>query len=777
MGISLLFLVLLALLVASYAFASRLTAADEVAGSSFSLSVLTLQIFFACLISVGLILGVTGALVAGIALPAIGAVGAILWFAGRRQLPHLKNWTKQPTQSRFTRILTAALAALIVWRGCRAIVSPEYAYDALTYHLFFPARWIQDGFVSIIPTWFSDPAPAYAPCATEVFYALLMMPLQSDILARGGQFWFWVLLIATFGGLLEALRVGPKTRFAGCIAVALIPTLGEQAITAMVDIALAAHLLAVVLFALRFARQRLIADAIGLALSIGLAVGTKFLALAYLLPLAPLLLWSISRRNPGRLVPPGAESRFRKAALGAGMICAIWIGAFWYARNCALTGNPVYPLDVKVGNTTVFPGAYGRAQMENSTFNIRRRGGLSTFIAAAVEALPGNREASSTSELHSAHGVVAFVPIALIACLFLAASTTSLVRRPIDAGILLCCLGALGMLAIFWWMVPFQEPRFLWTPLLLMFALGLGISTSAPRFAAVVACVAAGVWALAAIPSESFLLLAPFAWYWLAVAIIVGLVAVTFGHRPGTIAGVVMLGMVSLIAHRHLRFHDPIRERTYAHPRWAGAGELWSWFDRNPGPWRIAYVGNNTPYFLLGPKFSNHVEYVSARSPMIYRYDEAAADTGWLALGPANTSEAATDRRVMNPEAWLRNLIARDIGYIAVFPLFRGSLVTYRHDANGYTVERDWLEILTKSFIEEDRPALVQMTSKSSRSQLYAICGDLLEKALPPLPNVTQEETDAIHRRDLDGTPPGHSIRFYPHAAGVIEADRLRSLK
>ena len=78
-----------------------------------------------------------------------------------------------------------------------------------------------------------------------------------------------------------------------------------------------------------------------------------------------------------------AQSRlFAKTALGA-------VATGWYGRNAALTGNPVYPMEVRLGSTKLCDGAYGRAQMENSSFNLRRREGWIGLRTAAGRAMLG----------------------------------------------------------------------------------------------------------------------------------------------------------------------------------------------------------------------------------------------------------------------------------------------------------------------------------------------------------------------------------------------------
>jgi hypothetical protein len=47
--------------------------------------------------------------------------------------------------------------------------SPLTLYDSLSYHLVFPARWLQESALSIVQTPFSDPAQAYQPATASCF--------------------------------------------------------------------------------------------------------------------------------------------------------------------------------------------------------------------------------------------------------------------------------------------------------------------------------------------------------------------------------------------------------------------------------------------------------------------------------------------------------------------------------------------------------------------------------------------------------------------------------
>ncbi|HVP11474.1 MAG TPA: hypothetical protein VMV94_09845, partial [Phycisphaerae bacterium] len=332
--------------------------------------VLTGQVYLISLMALGLVLGNLGSLNRPMALIWAGVLGlAMMWHGRAFAVPPCDRIGSSLLENGVRSIfLTSPAFACLC-----AMIEPIYSYDTLTYHLFFPARWVQDGAISIVPTWFGDPAPAYAPSATEVYYTWLMLPLGGDLLARCGQFPFWLLLICAVYAMACELRLRPVARACVALIVGAIPAVLAQAFTAMADLALAAHLVALALFSLRLERRRTIADLIGLALSACLLLGTKFIAVAYLVGVLPVVAWAVwqaCRLGLRRLATPTPN---RRLVVVAFLLAGLWSGGFWYARNWIKTGNPIYPLGVKVGGREIFAGAYGREQMENSAFDVHRR--------------------------------------------------------------------------------------------------------------------------------------------------------------------------------------------------------------------------------------------------------------------------------------------------------------------------------------------------------------------------------------------------------------------
>ena len=139
-------------------------------------------------------------------------------------------------------MIVLPLLAFIVAVGL--VQSPLTLYDSLSYHLVFPARWLQEHRLSIVPTPFSDPAQAYQPANGELFFLWLMLPFHGDLLARIGQLPFLLLGAASLYAI--ARRCGARAGHAAYAPLffVLARPVVEQAVGADVDLVCAASFLA-----------------------------------------------------------------------------------------------------------------------------------------------------------------------------------------------------------------------------------------------------------------------------------------------------------------------------------------------------------------------------------------------------------------------------------------------------------------------------------------------------------------------------------------------------
>lgn len=720
-----------------------------------------------------LTLGVAQVLTRGFAFAALGGLGLLLtvWVESRRNhdITQLRpsgkaDWIACPL------ILIGVLAAT------HALLNPQYDFDMLYYHLFVPAQWAQAGRILIVPIGFGEFAPSYYPYATELYYLSLLIPMGTDHLARGGQILFYVELVAAAVALGREMRMRPAARIAAAGCVALTPALAWQAGTANVDLAFTAHLVAVVLFSIRLARRPIVADGAGLILAIGLAIGTKMLALPFLLALLPL--WGRAVISTVQRVRRHDRIRSSEwAALSAAVIGSASVGGYWYARNWLVTGNPLYPLKISMGGVSLFDGVFDRAAMLNSAFNQSRFGweGLQAVLNELLRmpswfAAPSYWDASGTSTLGAW-----LILVAIVAATILSLSYSRFRVRFALPGL---SLSILAMLALFWWSVPYQVPRFLWPPLALAIIAFFATMSRLPIAAArAVLGLFAGTWL--ALSMGEFL---PTFVTRIGLVVAAGGILLFWLHsRLMKFRQVVVLGagVVGIwLAMWHV-FHagDPVRQANHRHTRWRTFGDTWTRIDGLADEHTIAYAGHNIPYFLMGPQLRNRVVYVQAGGEPGWGYHDFARLPEARSLGRPNVTDFAANRLTMDGQLWLRRLAAERVDCVVVSRLYRGPNISHRHDRDAFPIERQWLDTLAQAR-DRDGRRLASRTILGGGWVLYYglhLTGD--ESRWPPLATFEQHETDALDRRRRDGTPPGEEINGYPFAAEAIaemELDVLR---
>src|SRR5262249_30616701 len=197
-------------------------------------------------------------------------------------LGRLKPATTSLSGGELTRLSVAVAAALLAFGARFAILHAAMAlYDSLSYHLYFPGRWLQEQRLSIIPTPFSDEAQAYAPANGELLFLLLMLPVHGDLLARLGQLPFWLLGALTLYAL--ARRLGAERQHAvypGLFFLLSRPVF-EQAVGANVDLICAAMFLTSLYLGTVAVERNESREWILCGVSVGLYCGTKYVALVY----------------------------------------------------------------------------------------------------------------------------------------------------------------------------------------------------------------------------------------------------------------------------------------------------------------------------------------------------------------------------------------------------------------------------------------------------------------------------------------------------------------
>jgi hypothetical protein len=247
-------------------------------------------------------------------------------------------------------------------------------YDALVYHLTIPKLYLRQGGIHSLP-WLTH---SNFPFGMEMLY-LLGLLLRDETLAKLfhlGFGWLTALAIYAFGRRWWSGRAGAL----GAAAFAAVPLVGWEMTVAYNELAFTLYAFLTVYALARWYEQR---DSGWLwvgAITCGLALGTKMLALAVLLFAGVVVIWrgvkewpreegrkgGREEERPRPTSPAGPlpkrgegekESRLRGLVPLLGFVAiALVVAGPWYVKTYLWTGNPVYPFFYEV-----FGGRYWTA--------------------------------------------------------------------------------------------------------------------------------------------------------------------------------------------------------------------------------------------------------------------------------------------------------------------------------------------------------------------------------------------------------------------------------
>jgi hypothetical protein len=548
--------------------------------------------------------------------------------------------------------LLAVIIAIIGLGGplLRQLLQPTGEWDSLTYHLTFPAGWLQTGYLRPGVQPYGDMAPPFYPVNGELFFLWLMAPLKSDFLAKSGELMFALLALIALGVMLYKAGIGPRVVLPAVALLAVTPIFSGAAVGSGNDITLLCFLLTTLatFFLLEEKPDWLRAGMVFLSWS--LLLGSKYIAVTYQLALFlpfGVILWRIKR---------GAAARqTRRLALKTLGLLGLAIGAFFaggglaYLRNLILVGNPLYPATVQFLGHTIFQGT----------------GAAASFIAP-WERLWGY---DVGEVLVGAAGVnkIGWHLYFLVLTSMLAPALW-LIRR--EGRMFAFAAAPLVLFTAFHFISPHHDFRFLLPAaatgiavaalltyregarlerimgLLLLGLAGLAMGLRMPRIPpAVTAVIATGLICLGAAGIVCFAagVRRYFPRVRLALVIIVFLLLVVGAWQ------VCFVGQQQYLATRYEQWR----------PYYDGQfGPAWEWLDRETAgaPVTIAYCGNNLPYPLYGNRLQNRVVFIPQN-------DFAAGDYGFGQ--PYRDPKEARD-----PDAWYDNLRRAGVDYLFVAVLY-----------------------------------------------------------------------------------------------------------
>jgi hypothetical protein len=250
-------------------------------------------------------------------------------------------------QTKF-RFAVAAGFTIICARLVRGLVRPPLGWDSLTYHLVKAAEWVQAGHLVYSAAPDAAGYYGYFPPVGDMYWAVAMLASHSDAFLAPAGLLVWCSVLLGGYAVIRQFAGDRTSAVLGALVIAFAPAVTNLLTSAYVDnSALAVFLLAIVatIHAIRTGAPFYIALGVG---GLGLCCGIKSSFLSVFAAGSALLMFLAMFR----------PLHTRKSALLALCIaaCSLYLPAHGYVHAYFDTGNPLYPLPLKVGKLLNLPG-------------------------------------------------------------------------------------------------------------------------------------------------------------------------------------------------------------------------------------------------------------------------------------------------------------------------------------------------------------------------------------------------------------------------------------
>jgi len=224
-------------------------------------------------------------------------------------------------------LLIATVLVLLLVLTLADALTPPWDYDGLMYHLLGPKLFLQAGSIIPLPRLWQ----ANGPLTAEMLF-MFGLGLGSETLAKLTHLAFALVYLALAHAYASRL-LGRAAAWTALAALLGVPLLLFYAGLAYADFAWAAFQVAALLCLQIWLDKRLRRWLVTAGIMAGLALGSKYLALAPVAVLGLVVLWG----SRGK----GARRLFGDGALFGGL--AFLVALPWYLRNWIELGNPVFP--------------------------------------------------------------------------------------------------------------------------------------------------------------------------------------------------------------------------------------------------------------------------------------------------------------------------------------------------------------------------------------------------------------------------------------------------
>jgi hypothetical protein len=255
----------------------------------------------------------------------------------------------------------------LVWGGLSlllvALAEPSTIVDGLTYHLSIPVNWWRAQRLTVFYLPFSDYSNSYFPGTGALLYFWAMAPFRSAVFVRLVSLAMWLVFGLALYDLFSYAGSSQKVGLMAAVLFLFTPLVQSQATDLSLDMTAGALFSLSLSYLVRLYRNWSVRDLILFAISSGIFMGVKYSGPAYVLLLFLGLTWVLFARRPRMSI--SLSNRVVYASVWwAGV--ALW-GGYWYVRNLWLTGNPLFPLSIGLGDRILFSGCYPGGHYDGRT--------------------------------------------------------------------------------------------------------------------------------------------------------------------------------------------------------------------------------------------------------------------------------------------------------------------------------------------------------------------------------------------------------------------------
>ncbi len=287
--------------------------------------------------------------------------GIVRWVRGPCELGRKERDTEPWFSAESVAVLGVLLAAALILGMRSLLLAVKVVSDGPIYHLYFAARWWKAGRLFLVAAPFGENAATYFPANGDLWFTWLFASWGGDRLAKVGQAPFLILAAVAAFGCARALGARRSASLvAACWFASSMPLLLFSFEPNVDTIFVAGYMIAAYFF-LQGIHGEGGTPALCLgALAAGEALGTKAVGVVFVPPLLALA---------AAVVLLGSQARRTKIAQSlVVLLVPLVTGGYWYICNALLTGNPLYPLEVRVLGHTLLRGWYGPDAMRLSPY-------------------------------------------------------------------------------------------------------------------------------------------------------------------------------------------------------------------------------------------------------------------------------------------------------------------------------------------------------------------------------------------------------------------------